>query len=320
MEEEINNLKNSFVKIVDSIQKITSVFEKIDVKLSNITSYYIELIEKNKEKLYVFSLDSFRFQIALLERELDENKTFFKVINNRIYCEYYKFCKTMCEYIFEKYSDPHLVNVAKAINETELPIYDAVDPKKEYGLCFVLTIHDNIIDLFKCLYANLHTKESELKEYLTKKKMGLNIDNFVFTFDYNYSIVRDKIRMFLDYMTFFHKMHLKNLTLMGKKLLIMRKEIENDLTLDGNENEAASIPDSDFSDDESLESSANIKKMKKEKISRKKESPAYSKINSFLKKKPSENEMMAKEDKDNTSGEVSLTIQEKGKRKKKSVN
>jgi len=246
MEGQINNLKSDFTKIVDSIQRIASAFEKLEVKIANITNYYVDLIETNRDKMYVFSLDSFRFQIALLDREFEENKTFFKVINNRIYCEYYKICKTMCEYIFENYSEPYLLNVAKAINETNLPVYDFVDPKKEYGICFVLTIHDNIIELFKSLHNYLQNKENELKEHSVKRKMGLNIDNFVFTFHYNNSVIRDKIKMFLEYMNFFHTMHLKNLTLMSKKLSIMAREINNDLNLTSNKN------DSDREDEEDI--------------------------------------------------------------------
>jgi hypothetical protein len=322
MEGQINNLKSDFIKIVDAIQQIITIFEKLEVKISNITTCYVDLIESNRDKMYLFSLDSFRFQIALLDREFDENKTFFKVINNRIYCEYYKFCKTICEYIFENYSEPYLLNVAKAINETDLPIYDAVDPKKEYGLCFVLTIHDNIIELFKCLYTHLQNKENELKEHSIKRKMGLNIDNFVFTFDYNNSVIRDKIKMFLDYMNFFHTMHFKNLKLMGKKLLIMTNEINNDLNLERVETE-----DDDESEEEDDENT-RVEKEKREASSRKKPDIVSTKSNNFLKKKQNENDLMEVEDKnsnglnDNDSpfGNIGFTIQENGKRKKKTNN
>jgi hypothetical protein len=322
MEGQINNLKSDFTKIVDSVQQIVSVFEKLEVKISNITSCYVDLIETNKDKMYVFSLDSFRFQIALLDREFDENKTFFRVISNRIYCEYYKFCKNMCEYIHENYSEPYLLNVVKAITETNLPVYDAVDPKKEYGMCFVLTIHDNIIELFKCLHNHLQNKENELKEHSVKRKMGLNIDNFVFTFDYNNSVIRKKIKMFLDYMNFFHAMHFKNLTLMSKKLGIMAREINNDLNLERNANDSDN--ESDYEEEEE-EEEVSIKKEKREHIPRKKNEPAHPKINSFLKKKINENEVISNEDNitnllddvDLTIGNVGLEIWENGKRKKK---
>lgn len=343
MENKINNLKKDFEKIIDATNHITSVFEKLEVKIANITAFYVDLIEKNKDKMYLFGLDSFRFQIALLDRESEESKIFFKVVNNRIYCEYYKFCKKMCEYILETYTEPNLINISKAINDTNLPAYDSVDPVKEYGLCFVLTIHDNIIELIKCLYSHLLNKEHELKDHSTKRTMGLNIDNFVFTFIYNNSILRDKIRMFLDYMSFFHKMHLKNLNLIEKKLELMMSEINNDLSLDGNENvdQETKSSNEDYSTDTDSNPSIGgnnsfVKEKKRERNSRKKELEVTPKINVFFKKKENEifdeaelkeNELMSKEDKFNAlvnsipgnvlkSDNIELKIKESKKKKK----
>jgi hypothetical protein len=347
MENKINNLKKDFVKIIDATNRVTSVFEKLEVKIANITAFYTDLIEKNKDKMYLFGLDSFRFQIALLDREHYETQIFFKVVNNRIYCEYYKFCKKICEYILETYTEPNLINISKAINDTDLPSYDSVDPVKEYGLCFVLTIHDNIIELLKCLHSHLLNKEHELKDHTTKRTMGLNIDNFVFTFIYNNSVLRDKIRMFLDYMDFFHKMHLKNLTLIEKKLVLMMSEINNDLNLDSREKIDDENVKEDYSTEtESISSSGGnssfIKeKKRRERSPRKKESDEVPKINIFFKKKKEdevvdenaikENELMQKEDKFNAfvsritddvekllkSDNIELNIQENKKMKKK---
>jgi hypothetical protein len=347
MENKINNLKKDFVKIIDATNRVTSVFEKLEVKIANITAFYTDLIEKNKDKMYLFGLDSFRFQIALLDREHYETQIFFKVVNNRIYCEYYKFCKKICEYILETYTEPNLINISKAINDTDLPSYDSVDPVKEYGLCFVLTIHDNIIELLKCLHSHLLNKEHELKDHTTKRTMGLNIDNFVFTFIYNNSVLRDKIRMFLDYMDFFHKMHLKNLTLIEKKLVLMMSEINNDLNLESREKIYDENVKEDYSTEtESISSSGGnssfIKeKKRRERSPRKKESDEVPKINIFFKKKKEdevvdenlikENELMQKEDKFNAfvsritddvekllkSDNIELNIQENKKMKKK---
>jgi hypothetical protein len=346
MENKINNLKKDFVKIIDATNRVTSVFEKLEVKIANITAFYTDLIEKNKDKMYLFGLDSFRFQIALLDREHDETQIFFKVVNNRIYCEYYKFCKKICEYILETYTEPNLINISKAINDTDLPSYDSVDPVKEYGLCFVLTIHDNIIELLKCLHSHLLNKEHELKDHTTKRTMGLNIDNFVFTFIYNNSVLRDKIRMFLDYMDFFHKMHLKNLTLIEKKLVLMMSEINNDLNLDSREKIDDENVKEDYSTEtESISSSGGNnsfvkEKKRRERSPRKKDSDEIPKINIFFKKKEDdvvdenaikENELMRKEDKFNAfvsritgdvekllkSDNIELNIQENKKTKKK---
>jgi translation elongation factor EF-G len=232
MDSIIGNLKANFQKIIDKNKVLISTFDKLEVKISNITNFYIELIDKNKDKMYLFGLDSLKFQIALLDREKKETTSFFKAVHNRIYCEYYKLCKKICEYTLETFPGTNLINIAKTIDGANLPIYDAVDPEKEYSFSFVLTIHDNIIELLKNLNSFLLNKEHELKSHSEKKTMGLNIDNFVVAFSYNNFMMKEKIAMFLHYINFFHEMHLKNLCLIQKKLSLMNSEIDNDLKFD----------------------------------------------------------------------------------------
>lgn len=291
MENNISNLKNCFQKIIDANTFIISIFDNLDVKISNITTYYVELIEKNKDKMYLFGLDSFRFQISLLDRERNETKSFFKAVHNRIYSEYYKFCKKICEYISETHQGTNLINIAKTINEAELPVYDSVDPEKEYNFCFVLTIHDNIVELLKSLYGYLLNKDHELKSHKIKKTMGLNIDNFIFTFSYNNAILRDKLQMFLDYMNFFHNMHLKNLNLIKKKLILMTSEINNELNLDDDFEEDTTETSSVFSSESKINKNLDKGINKKREKSNKKNNNnnnESSQINVFFKKKENE--------------------------------
>ena len=296
MENKITNLKTDFAKIIDTNTRAKVMFEKLDTKIANLTDYYVDLIDKNKDKMYLFGLDSFRFQIALLDREQSETKVFYKVVQNRIYCEYYKFCKKLCEYIFENCPDSTLINIAKAINDTELPIYDQIDPEKEYDFKYVLTNHDNICELLQCLYSYLLNKEYELKGHSMKRTMGLNIDNFCFTFNYNICVLRDKIKMFLEYMNFFHKMHLKNLILIEKKLMLMMAEINNDLNFENPPDEPKYKPgkyklSSDSTESESGSSGTGsltpVKKPKREKSVSKKEVEVNSSksINQFFNKR-----------------------------------
>jgi hypothetical protein len=244
METIIGNLKANFQKIIDKNKVLISTFDKLEIKIANITNFYIDLIEKNKDKMYLFGLDSLKFQIALLDREKKETTSFFKAVHNRIYCEYYKLSKKICEYILETFPGTNLINIAKTIDGANLPIYDAVDPEKEYSFSFVLTIHDNIIELLKNLNSFLLNKEHELKCHSEKKTMGLNIDNFVVAFSYNNFMMKEKIGMFLHYIGFFHEMHLKNLCLIQKKLSLMNSEIDNDLKFDddGPDPPAHSVP------------------------------------------------------------------------------
>jgi hypothetical protein len=124
-------------------------------------------------------------------------------------------------------------------------------------------------------------------------------------------------------------MHLKNLNLMSKKLSIMSNEIDKDLSLNGNDeyetnSESGSSDEGEDCEDEEI-IDVPIKEKKRERVPRKKTFPSSPKINGFLKKKQTENDLMSNEDKDYFSlnaeskllENVGLAIEEKGKKKKK---
>ena len=54
-------------------------------------------------------------------------------------------------------------------------------------------------------------KESILKTHIEKKNIGFNLDNFVNTYNYDITIIREKLFLFFDYIEFFHKIHSKYL-------------------------------------------------------------------------------------------------------------
>jgi hypothetical protein len=60
--------------------------------------FYSEFIKDSKNAMFIFGLDSFHFQSKLIDIEYDEMKRMFLVINNRMYCEYFKLHKIIVEY------------------------------------------------------------------------------------------------------------------------------------------------------------------------------------------------------------------------------
>jgi hypothetical protein len=129
-------------------------------------------------------------------------------------------------------------------------------------------------------------------------------------------------------------MHFKNLNLMGKKLLMMSNEIDNDLSLDTGTNDNDSDNESSVSLDEGEDfedekiNDVSVTEKKRERMTHKKNLLTSPKINSFLKKKQTENELMSSEDKGCFSlktnskmfENIGLAIQEKGKKKNTTKN
>jgi hypothetical protein len=179
--------------------------------------------------MFVFGLDSFYFQSKLIDIEYDDMKRLFLSINNRMYCEYFKLYKIIVEYILKNVNDKKIVELIKVNN---FPVYKDLEPFKEYKFEIVLELHVNIINLLSSLNSYLINKEMELKVYSKKKDIGLNIDNFVTSFNFNNFIIKEKISLFITYIEFFHKLHSKYLKRFSNKIQLMYTHISNDINFD----------------------------------------------------------------------------------------
>jgi hypothetical protein len=78
-------------------------------------------------------------------------------------------------------------------------------------------------------------KEYDLKLYQSKNNTGLNIDNFVNTFNFNNIMMREKIILFITYLEFFHKLHNKYFKRFTTKLQLMYGQIAHDIKFDDSE-------------------------------------------------------------------------------------
>ena len=228
MESRLVKLKSDFNNIINIRNNVKNIFDILQVRIDRLRQIYSEFIQNNKIEMFVFGLDSFHFQSKLIDIEYDDMKRLFLVINNRMYCEYFKLHKMIVEYISKnvKESKTDLIKI------NNYPIYRDLEPFKEYKFEVVLDIHENILNLLGMLISILNNKENELFIHKTKQNIGLNIDNFITSFSFNISVMREKIIMFITYVEFFHKMHSKYLKRFSNKIQLMYTHITNDIKFD----------------------------------------------------------------------------------------
>jgi hypothetical protein len=151
-----------------------------------------------------------------------------------MYCEYFKLHKIITDYISANVTDKKITEFVKSTN---YPVYKDLEPFKEYKFETVLEIHENILNLLSVLISTMNNKENELLLHRSKQNIGLNIDNFISTFNYNIIVMREKINMFITYIEFFHKLHKKYLKSLSNKIELMHSEINNDIHFNDNINE-----------------------------------------------------------------------------------
>ena len=226
MESTIIKMKTDFDNIIDIISSVNFVFDTLQNRISKLRQIYSDFTKNHKHEMFVFGLDSFHFQSKLIDIEYDDMKRLFLAINNRMYCEYFKLHKIIIEYILKNVSDK---KVMELITQNTYPVYKDLEPYKEYNFELILDIHNNILDLISILLNTLTVKEKELVNYKTKQNIGLNIDNFITSFNFNNVIMREKIKTFITYIEFFHKMHTKYLKRLSNKIQLMFTNINNDI-------------------------------------------------------------------------------------------
>lgn len=229
METKLVKLKSDFNDIINIRNTVKNVFDILQVRIDRLHQMYSEFIKTNKSEMFVFGLDSFHFQSKLIDIEYDDMRRLFLAINNRMYCEYFKLHKIIVDYISKNVFDKKVSDLVKINN---FPIYKDLEPFKEYKFEVILDIHENILNLLGMLMSTLLNKENELSIHKRKQSLGLNIDNFITSFNFNINVMREKIMMFITYIEFFHKMHSKYLKRFSNKIQLMYTHISNDIKFD----------------------------------------------------------------------------------------
>lgn len=229
MEERLIKLKGDFTNIINIRTNVKNIFDILQMRINKLKSFYSEFIKSNQTQMFIFGLDSFHFQSKLIDIEYDDMKRLFLAINNRMYCEYFKLYKIIVEYTVSNLDDKKLADTIKVNN---FPLYKDLEPFKEYKFETILEIHESILNLLSNLISMMTKKENELAIHNNKKEIGLNIDNFITTFNFNITVMREKIIMFITYIEFFHNMHTKYLKRFSNKIQLMYVHINTDIKFD----------------------------------------------------------------------------------------
>ena len=241
MESRLLNLKNDFNNLINIRNNVKNIFEILQSRIDKLKILYSEFIQNNKSQVFIFGLDSFHFQSKLIDIEYDDTKRLFMAIGNRMYCEYFKLNKIIIEYILTNVKEKKITEIIQVNN---YPIYKDLEPFKEYKFEILMDIHENILKMVSILVSELNNKENELTIHKTKQHIGLNIDNFVTTFNFNNNVMKERITMFITYIEFFHKLHTKYLKRFSNKIQLIYTDINNDIKFDESLEINNSIPSS----------------------------------------------------------------------------
>ena len=256
MDAKLIKLKSDFNNIISIRTTVKNIFDILQVRIDKLKNLYSEFIKTSKTQMFIFGLDSFHFQSKLIDIEYDDMKRLFLAINNRMYCEYFKLYKIIIEYILNSNYDKKITDLVKVDN---YPVYKDLEPFKEYKFEIVSDIHENIVNLLSILLSTITNKENELLIHKGKQKIGLNIDNFITTFNYNITTIKEKLTLFVTYIDFFHKLHTTYLKRFANKIQLMYSHVNNDIQFDESVSIGKQISD-DLTENIISETSRNSKR------------------------------------------------------------
>ena len=233
MDDKIQMIKSNFNKIKEIRIQVMNCFNALEIKLSKLkftTNDFIKNNKNNKNNIFVFGLDSFQFQGKIIDYEYNYMKQFYLTLNNRMYCEYYKLYKLILNYTEEIIGTNKNIETLK--NTNIFPVYKDLEPLKQYDIETIDEIHKMITTLLYNLNDHIFAKETQLQLFKLKQQSGLNINNFVNTFDFDVIVIKQKCFLYLSYLDFFHNIHTKHFKRFSKKMKLMNDYLDEDIKFD----------------------------------------------------------------------------------------
>jgi hypothetical protein len=219
--DKFYQMQEHFNSIKELRNQVMIYFNVLETKRERLKIATTDFISKNKNNLFVFGLDSFQFQSKLIDYEYNDMKKHYFALNNRMYCEYYKLYKLILHYV-EK-------TVGSNKNVNEFPVYRDLEPFKQYDFEIIVELHKMILVLLNDLNDYIVDKENQLKTFMLKQQSGLNINNFVNTYDFDIIVIKQKRTLYLSYLDFFHNIHTKHFKRFAKKMKLMNDYLDEDI-------------------------------------------------------------------------------------------
>lgn len=232
---KIDKLKNNFESILTLKRKVFQTKTEIHDRLLQVKKMYTELMKQNTKKVMLFCLDAFFFQYKSFMMEIENIEKFRVLLNNRMYCDYYKLYT-----LINQYFKDHSIEIDNDdLNAKTFPVYKELEPSQEYKLEDVKGIHANILYLINTLHIKSAGQRNAITEYSDESKIGYSISNFLNTLQYENLILQEQTNLFLNYLAFFHISQKKQL----KRVLSKLEDFSNEMDTNLHNNMSFSIDD-----------------------------------------------------------------------------
>jgi len=217
-------LKNSFKNIISIIREIGNMKNNVASKLGELKRLHGEMIRDNNKQIFLFCLDSFYYQYKIFSMEFEHIKKLRALLNNRMYCDYYKLHNMIVKFCKERLHDD-------ALSIRSFPVYKDLEPFQEYCIEDISALHESILNLLNSLYLETVHKENSILHYNDNHKVGFSISNFLNTLTHENRILQDQITLYVNYISFFHISQQKQLKRVHHRIADFYKEVDENINM-----------------------------------------------------------------------------------------
>ena len=227
----IDKLRNEFRDLIQILNNVKAKFDNINVKTKKLKDVYDDLTNTNHDPIYIFGLDFLNFQYKIFHTQYKNHIDMIKLINNRIYGDYYKLCDLIIKYIKEKIDDKvFLANLQS--DESDLPVYKDLDEYSDYSSEILLSINAKVINILKKLNSYCADKDKISEKHLKLSQSGFFLDNFLHSFETNNNIIKNQLDLYVKNIEFFNKNHKMMLNNIYDKICDLYEEIIGNIEFD----------------------------------------------------------------------------------------
>ena len=226
-----------FKKINKIMIEIQKVFFEINEQINNVYKIYQSLINDNKEnkdKLSLYGLDTLNFQSNLFQTQYENCDYMYKILNNRIYGDYFKLYKIiMNTCISSNIDDPKFLSFIN--NEHNIAIYKDLDQTKVYTDIELFTVYELINQFITLSSDYIKSKEIIDNKHKNLIKNGFKINSLAYSHSQKIHLLKSQLELYLDYLDFYNQMHLKYFNKLNTDINDLLKDVNTEIIFDQND-------------------------------------------------------------------------------------
>jgi hypothetical protein len=225
----MDTLKLEFRQIIDVDTDLFSKQKTIYHELEKLKQTHYALIKENNKKIFIFCLDSFYFQYRILHQEMEDLSRFIIILNNKMYGEYYKLYNIIVTQLTERN-----ILLQTITQHKKYPVYKDLEQLREYSIADIIEIHDTILNIINELYIFYSTKQQTVKDYSHTNNINMSITNFIHTLEYENTLIREQLYLYVSYIEFFHSTQKRYLEKLSKRMANFQKDVSENIINDAN--------------------------------------------------------------------------------------